>query len=217
MEPATQLAPPVVAVMVVADPGDWFDEVLDGLADQDYANLKNLFLVVGEPGDMPERVRQRVPNAFVRAVGKSMGYGTAANEVLRLVQGENGFFCFLHDDVALDPGAIRLLVEELYRSNAGIVGPKLVSWHDPGVLQHVGLGVDRGRADDHLGAVRPQHVDLVDRPTRWCAHRDRAGGARPGAARRGPRRVRLAVSVPDGSRRPVQGDQRVRHRDRLLR
>ena len=61
MEPATQLAPPGVAVMVVADPGDWFDEVLDGLADQDYANLKNLFLVVGEPGDIPERVRQRAP------------------------------------------------------------------------------------------------------------------------------------------------------------
>ena len=101
MEPASQLAPPVVAVMVVSDPGDWFDEVLDGLADQDYPNLKSLFLVVGEPGDTAERVRQRVPNAFVRGVGKSTGYGAAANEVLRLVQGENGFFCFLHDDVAL--------------------------------------------------------------------------------------------------------------------
>ena len=164
MEPATQLAPPVVAVMVVADPGDWFDEVLDGLADQDYSNLKSLFLVVGEPGDVPERVRQRVPNAFVRAVGKSTGYGTAANEVLRLVQGENGFFCFMHDDVALDPGAIRLLVEELYRSNAGIVGPKLVSWDDPGVLQHVGLGVDRfGEIDSFVeeGEVDQEQHDAV--------------------------------------------------------
>ncbi len=50
MEAASQLAPPVVAVMVVCNPGDWFDEVLDGLAEQDYANLKSLFLVVGEPG-----------------------------------------------------------------------------------------------------------------------------------------------------------------------
>ena len=41
------------------------------------------------------------------------------------------------------PTSIRLLVEELYRSNAGFVGPKLVSWDDPGVLQHVGLGLDR--------------------------------------------------------------------------
>ncbi len=138
--------------------------MLDGLADQDYANLKSLFLIVGEPGDVPERVRRRVPNAFVRAVGKSTGYGAVANEVLRLVEGENGFFCFLHDDVALDPAAIRLLVEELYRSNAGIVGPKLVSWDDPGVLQHVGLGVDRfGEIDSFVeeGEVDQEQHDAV--------------------------------------------------------
>ncbi|HEY7628153.1 MAG TPA: glycosyltransferase, partial [Ilumatobacteraceae bacterium] len=134
------------------------------LAEQDYANLKSLFLVVGEPGDIPERVRQRVPNAFVRAVGKATGYGAVANEVLHLVQGDNGFFCFLHDDVALDPEAIRLLVEELYRSNAGIVGPKLVLWDDPGVLQHVGLGVDRfGEIDSFVeeGEVDQEQHDAV--------------------------------------------------------
>ena len=32
MEAATQLAPPVVAVMVVHNPGEWFDEVLDAYA-----------------------------------------------------------------------------------------------------------------------------------------------------------------------------------------
>ena len=164
MEAASQLAPPVVAVMVVFEPGDWFDEVLDGLADQDYGNLKSLFLIVGEPGDVPDRVRHRVPNAFVRAVGNPPGYGAVANEVLRLVEGDNGFFCFLHDDVALDPSAIRLLVEELYRSNAGIVGPKLVAWDDPGVLQHVGLGVDRfGEIDSFVeeGEVDQEQHDAV--------------------------------------------------------
>ncbi len=164
MEPANQLAPPVVAVMVVFNPGDWFDEVLDGLADQDYANLRSLFLIVGEPGDVPDRVRQRVPNAFVRAVGNTIGYGAVANEVLRLVEGDNGFFCFLHDDVAMDSGAIRLMVEELYRSNAGIVGPKLVAWDDPGVLQHVGLGVDRfGEIDSFVeeGEVDQEQHDAV--------------------------------------------------------
>ena len=77
--------------------------------------------------------------------------------MLRLVEGDNGFFCFLHDDVALEPDAIRLLVEELYRSNAGIVGPKLVAWDDPGVLQHVGLGVDRFGEIDPI--VEPGEVD----------------------------------------------------------
>src|SRR4051812_44666226 len=99
----------------------WFDEVLAALARQDYANLKTLFLVVGTPGELPERIRDAVPHAFVRAIEGNPGFGIVANEVMQLVDGDNGFFCFLHDDVALEPDAIRLLVEELYRSNAGIV------------------------------------------------------------------------------------------------
>ena len=157
VEPTGPIAPPVVAVMVVHRPGPWLEEALDALAAQDYGNLRTLFLVVGEPGDAPTRIRERVPNAFVRAVEGNPGFGAAANEVLRLVEGDNGFFCFLHDDVALDPGAIRLLVEELYRSNAGIVGPKLVSWSDPGILQHVGLAVDRFGEIDPI--VEPGEVD----------------------------------------------------------
>ena len=134
------------------------------MADQDYANLKSLFLIVGDPGDVPDRVRQRVPNAFVRAVGNTSGYGAAANEVLRLVEGENGFFCFLHDDVALDPSAIRLLVEESTARTPGSSGRSWSAWDDPGVLQHVGLGVDRfGEIDSFVeeGEVDQEQHDAV--------------------------------------------------------
>ncbi|MDO8390888.1 MAG: glycosyltransferase [Actinomycetota bacterium] len=157
MDPTESLAPPVVAVMVVHEPGAWFDEVLRSLAAQDYTNLKWLFLVAGEPGELPAMIRDTVPNSFVRAVAGNPGFGTAANEVLRLVEGDNGFFCFLHDDVALDAGAIRLLVEEMYRSNAGIVGPKLVTWERDFVLQHVGYGVDRFGEVDPI--VEPGEID----------------------------------------------------------
>jgi GT2 family glycosyltransferase len=142
------LAPPVVAVVVVHEPGPWFAATLQSLADQDYPNLNTLFLVAGEPvdaagNDLGAMILDRLPEAFVRPLGANPGFGSAANEVMRLVEGESGFFCICHDDVALDPDAIRMLVEELYRSNAGVVGPKLVAWDDPGLLQHVGLGVDR--------------------------------------------------------------------------
>ena len=143
--------------MVVHEPGDWFDAVLAGLAAQDYPNLRSLLLVTGDPGDLADRVRDAVPNSFVRAIEGDPGFGPTANEVLRLVEGDNGFFCVLHDDVALEPDAIRLMVEELYRSNAGIVGPKLVDWNDPVVLQHVGFGVDRfGEVDSF---VEPGEAD----------------------------------------------------------
>lgn len=159
MDVETPQLPPVVAAMVVHDPGPWFDEVLTALQGQDYRNLRRLFLLVDGPdvADTTARIRRVSPDAVLRTIPGNPGFGVAANEVLRLVEGDNGFFLLLHDDVALDPSAVRLLVEELYRSNAGIVGPKLVSWSDPSVLQHVGMAVDRVAAVDPL--VEPGERD----------------------------------------------------------
>jgi len=150
VESETLSAPPVVAVVVVHEPGDWFGETLDALAAQDYPNLRFLFLVTDggpestvELGTVEAAIADRLPHAFVRSLGVNPGFAGAANEVGRLVEGQNGFFLFCHDDIAPDPGAVRLLVEELYRSNAGAVGPKFVEWDDPSVLRSVGLGLDR--------------------------------------------------------------------------
>lgn len=147
METDPQLAPSVVSVMVVHEPGDWFAETLQSLADQEYTNLRTLFLVSSRSDAEFEQIRGRIrsviPTAFVRSLPGNMGYGPSANEVLHLVQGENGLFLLCHDDIALSRGAVRAMVEELFRSNAGIVGPKLTDWDEPRRLQHVGLGLDR--------------------------------------------------------------------------
>lgn len=161
MEAETPDAPPVVAVVVVHEPGAWFDEVLEAHAAQDYPSLRFLFLLTGSDPDRrietETRIRMRLPSAFVRAIEANPGFGPTANEVLRLVDGDNGFFLLAHDDVAPDPGMVRLLVEELYRSNAGVVGPKLVDWDDPSVLRSVGLGLDRfGEIDQ---PIEPDEVD----------------------------------------------------------
>ena len=135
-------APPVVAVMVVHEPGPWFDEVLDSIARQDYPNLRLLFLVTGAQPGVMAHIGERLPGSLMRALGDNPGFGPAANQAMKLVEGA-GFFCFLHDDVAMDPSTISELVAETYRSNGGIVGPKLVDWDRPNVLQHVGLSADR--------------------------------------------------------------------------
>jgi GT2 family glycosyltransferase len=165
VEPEIPSAPPVVAVVVVYEPGDWFDDTLEALARQDYPNLRTLFLVVSDGPStdgahdetIDERIQRRLPGSFVRAVGANVGFGSAANEVLRLVEGDNGFFLICHDDVAPEPDALRLMVEELYRSNAGAVGPKFVEWDDPSVLQAVGLGMDRFGEIDPV--IEPGEVD----------------------------------------------------------
>lgn len=141
--------------MVVHEPGAWFDETLRSLATQDYSSLRHVFLVVGgEPAeaasprsssfdDVAVRIRSVLPDAFIRPIFGDPGFGPAANEVLRLVEGDGGLFLVCHDDIALSRSTVRALVAELMRSNAGIVGPKLVDWDDPRRLQHVGLGLDR--------------------------------------------------------------------------
>ena len=151
------VAPPVVASMVVYQPGPWFVESLEALAAQTYPQLQTLFLVVGTQDgdgegidtDLTELIHSVLPQAVVRHIEGNPGFGLVSNEVARLVDGEGGFFCLLHDDVALEPEAIERLIEETYRSNAGLVGPKLVEWDDPTILQSVGLNVDR------IGEVEP--------------------------------------------------------------
>ncbi len=168
METDTQLAPSVVAVMVVHEPGDWFDVTLQSLADQDYPNFRTLFLLTFDEGegDLTERIRAVIPTAFVRSLDGNPGFGPAINEVLRLVEGDNGFFLLCHDDIAPAPDVVRLLVAELFRSNAGMVGPKLIEWDHPKMLQHVGLGLDRfGEVDpivDPGEADQEQHDAVRD-------------------------------------------------------
>ena len=71
-----------------------------------------------------------------------MGFAQAANTVLNS-DIEADFLLVCHDDVALASDAVTTLVAEALRSNAGIVGPKLVEWDRPEIIQHAGYDVDR--------------------------------------------------------------------------
>jgi GT2 family glycosyltransferase len=140
-------APAVVAVVVTSDPGPWFEETLLSLAGSDYPNLSVLVVDCASAEDPTPTVASVMPGAFVKRMERRVGFGTAANEVLSIVEGASQYL-FCHDDVALAPDAIRLLVEEMYRSNAGVVSPKFVRWDQPDRLAAVGLTTDK------VGAVR---------------------------------------------------------------
>jgi GT2 family glycosyltransferase len=137
------LAPPVVAVVVAHDPGPWFEETLASLASQDYAELSVLVLDAGSAEDLTVRVAAVLPTAYVRRFEENRGYGATVNEVSSMVEGA-AYYLLCHDDVALFPDAVHLMVEEAFRSNAGVVSPKVVSWDDPERLIHVGMVVDKG-------------------------------------------------------------------------
>jgi len=137
-------APAVVAVVVTRDPGPWLEESLAALARQDYPELSVLVLVAGGSEDPTARVGSVFPDAFVRRLPEA-GFGAAANEALGMVEGAS-FFLFCHDDVVPRRNAVSVMVEESFRSNAGVVTPKFVRWDDPRVLLHVGLSADKAGA-----------------------------------------------------------------------
>ncbi|MDQ1467674.1 MAG: hypothetical protein QOH10_2089, partial [Actinomycetota bacterium] len=106
--------------------------------------------------DPTARIATGMPTAFVRRLPENLGFAAAANEALHTVEGAT-FLLFCHDDIALDPDVVRVMVEEAYRSNAAIVGPKLVDYDDPHVLVEVGMAID------HYGvpfsAIEPGEID----------------------------------------------------------
>lgn len=139
---AAPAAPPVVAVVVTHDSGPWLEESLAALGEQDYPNLSVLVVDAASVEDPTPRVARVLPTAYVRRLSANEGYGPSANDVLKVVEGAS-FFLFCHDDVAPAPDAVRALVEEAFRSNAGIVAPKLVQWDEPERLLQVGLAADK--------------------------------------------------------------------------
>ncbi|MXW74798.1 MAG: glycosyltransferase family 2 protein [Acidimicrobiaceae bacterium] len=139
---ARDTTPSVLAVIVAHAPGDWFDETLESFATQDYQRLE--VMVVDAAGDpsLASRVQSHLPEASVLDASDTDGFSAAANALLD-THVDPVFLMICHDDIALEPDAVRLLVVESLRSNAGIVGPKLVDWDNPDRLQHVAYIVDR--------------------------------------------------------------------------
>ena len=143
----------MVTAMVVHQPGPWFDEVLQSLANQDYSALSHVFFltsqVINQKPDtvasqlLMKKIQTVLPESIVRIVEGNPGFGALINETQRIVEGNRGLFCVMHDDVLLQPSTISMLVHEMLVSNASIVGPKVVQWDNPTILKSVGSFIDR--------------------------------------------------------------------------
>jgi Glycosyltransferase like family 2 len=147
--------PTVTAVVVTRGGGVRIEETLRSLGAQTYPSLAVIVVDAG-PGDDPTvRIRAILPKARVRRM-PHRSFAGAANEALHEVRNAS-FLLICRDDVALDPSAVRVMLEEAYRSNAGIVGPKLIDFDNPDVLLEVGRSIDRfGFA--HTG-IEPGELD----------------------------------------------------------
>jgi GT2 family glycosyltransferase/PAS domain-containing protein len=141
-ESPTYAWPTVVAVVVTHDPGDWLEECLASLNNEDYPDLTTLVFDVGSKEDLSERVAQAMPTALIRRSEEDFNFAHAINVALDSIEGAT-YVLVCHDDVIIEPGSIVHMVEEAFRSNASIVGPKIIDADNPDVLLEVGGMIDR--------------------------------------------------------------------------
>jgi hypothetical protein len=85
----TAVAPPIVTAMVVYRPGAWFDEVLVGLAGQNYSNISHVFFLtttvdstgvdMSDAERVSKKITETLPNSVVRIVEGNPGFGRLIN------------------------------------------------------------------------------------------------------------------------------------------
>jgi GT2 family glycosyltransferase len=136
------MAPAVTLLMVAHDPGPWFEEALAAVAGQDYPEVEVLVVDVASLAPIEDRVQAVLPEARTVRLNSNRGFGRAVNAVLPTL-GDVPFVILAHDDAVPDPSAVRALVEEAFRSNAAVVGPKIVRWDNPNRMLSAGEGADR--------------------------------------------------------------------------
>jgi len=138
--------PSILVLLVATDGAAWLPDVLKGLRAQQYRPIKVL-AVDNASGDGSGAI---LAKAFgvrrVVTLERRIGYGRALAAGLKIASErelEADAFLLLHDDAALEPGAVEAMVATMRRTGAGIVGAKLLEWDDPSRLQDFGQTTDR--------------------------------------------------------------------------
>ena len=137
----------VKAVLVADERTPWLEEVIDGLAAQDYKKIEFLLVLKGKEktnSDVEDLVKKAIPASKIIRTGNTASYPLLANLVLRneLTESRENFFLFLKDDLILDATCVRRMTELAVESNAGIVGPKVLDRENPSLLEDMGSMLD---------------------------------------------------------------------------
>jgi GT2 family glycosyltransferase len=144
-------APKVLAIIVTHDGRRWLKKCLASLNVQSYPNLDVLVVDDASPKREGDSELRRVAKrhlgrrrwAFLRTP-RSLGFGGAINWALGRVRTEASLLMFVHDDAALDRRSVERMVARIYADEStAVVGPKIVSWDHPDILEEVGMATDK--------------------------------------------------------------------------
>lgn len=141
MDVSDTVLPTVVVVVVTSDPGPELERTLTSVVAQD-VHCSLLVIDDSSTVDVSARVAAVAPGAFVKRLPLMVGFAAAANKVLTAVEGAK-FYLVCHDDIDLAPTAVRAMLDEAQRSQAGIVTPKFLASDNHELLVGMGLATDR--------------------------------------------------------------------------
>lgn len=143
--------PAVLAVVVTHDGRKWLGDCLRSLNGQTYPVMDVVVVDDSSPATPGETPLDDVAGAalgrrrhtVLRTPGP-FGFGGAVNWALDRLRSHAELLLFVHDDVALDPDSVEHLVRRMCLDpGTAIVGPKVVAWDEPDLLEEVGWSTDR--------------------------------------------------------------------------
>ncbi len=143
--------PSVLAIVVTHDGRKWLSDCLISLANQSYGSLDVLVVDDASPRREEQSTVKRIAKRHLKRrrwgyvrTPRPLGYGGAINWALSRVKTDADLLLLLHDDVELTPESLTRMVERASSDEAvAVVGPKIVTWDDPSILEEVGMAVDR--------------------------------------------------------------------------
>lgn len=143
--PALSRAVPVAdvtAVLVAHDGQAWLPEALAALAASTVSPVRVIAVDTGSLDGSLDLLRAACPD--VRELPRHVGFGEAVAAAL-VDAPPTEWLWLLHDDLAVEPDTLRLLLDHAADSpSATLLGPKVRDWHDARVLVEVGVTCDPG-------------------------------------------------------------------------
>lgn len=134
----------VTALLVVHDGVTWLPEVVASIASQRRTADQILAIDTGSEDSSAKLLKgARIPTITLdrtTSFGAALNYGLS--QLPPAIEGVEEWLWILHDDCALEPGALEeLLLGVSERPNIVMAGPKLLGWHDRTHLLEVGISI----------------------------------------------------------------------------
>lgn len=138
--------PLVLVLLVATDGARWLPETLRSLRSQQHRPIDILAVDNASTDGSGALLSKALGTRRVITLERRVGYGRALTAAIK-VAADRGVapdaFLILHDDCAMDSGAIGAMLGAMRRDGVGIVGAKLHEWEDPTRLLEVGQTTDR--------------------------------------------------------------------------